>query len=72
MKVLKKGCDNPNFGKDVVCVGYGLGKSGGCGALLHVVPRDVIVSSDGDGDSLYWIICPECNARTYVKSTLFK
>ena len=72
MKVLKKGCDNANFGKEFVCRGYGLGKKvGGCGAVLHVVPADVEKYTDCDGDSSYWFVCPECGAKTYVKYNAF-
>ncbi|MEK7623825.1 MAG: hypothetical protein AAB408_04135 [Patescibacteria group bacterium] len=73
MKVLKKGSENTNFGKEFVCKGYGLGKGvGGCGALLHLVPADVLSSTDWEGDSMYWFVCPECHAKTYMKHDAFK
>lgn len=73
MKVIKKGFENADFGKDFVCKGYGLGpKAGGCGAVLHVVPADICVHTDRDGDSAYWFVCPECGAKTYVKHDAFK
>lgn len=72
MKVLKKGCENTSFGKDLVCKGHGLGKKvGGCGALLHVVPADVEKYVDSDGDASYWFTCPECGAKTYVSYDTF-
>ncbi len=72
MKVLKKGSDNANFGKEFVCKGYGLGKKvGGCGALLHVVPADIEKCTDSDGDASYWFVCPDCGAKTYVKYDAF-
>jgi hypothetical protein len=72
MKLIKKGLDNPNFGKEFVCKGYGLGKGGGCGAVLHVVPADICVHTDSDGDSSYWFVCPDCGAKTYVAYNAFK
>jgi hypothetical protein len=72
MKVIKKGFENADFGKEFVCKGYGLGKGkGGCGAVLHVVPADIVAHTDCDGDSSYWFTCPDCGAKTYVKCDAF-
>lgn len=72
MKVIKKGFENASIGKEFVCKGYGLGKGkGGCGAVLHVVPADIEVYIDCDGDPYYWFTCPECEANTYVDRTAF-
>ena len=72
MKVLKKGAENANFGKDLVCKGYGLGKKvGGCGALLHVMPADVEKHVDWEGDASCYFVCPECGAKTYVTYDTF-
>jgi len=70
MKVLKKGTET-NWGKEMTCSGYSLGKDGGCGALLLVSPRDVKSQYDGDGDTRYWFTCPECGANTYVRYDVF-
>jgi len=73
MKLIKKGSENTNFGKEFVCKGYGLGKKvGGCGAVLHVVPADILTHTDCDGDASYWFVCPDCGAKTYVKYDAFK
>lgn len=69
MRVLKKGPDT-DWGKELRCMGYGLGTTGGCGALLLVSPRDVKSHYD-DGDTSYWFVCPECGARTHVTSRTF-
>lgn len=72
MRLIKKGCDNPNFGKEVTCKGNGLGKGvGGCGAILHIVPSDVFYRYLGDGDYNAWYECPECRAKTPVRDDLF-
>ncbi len=66
MKVIKKGCDNPDFGKDLTCMGSGLGKgAGGCGAVLRVVPADISNNLSTGGEA-HWFTCPECSAKTYV------
>ena len=75
MKVIKKGFENAEFGKDFICKGVGFGKGkGGCGAVLHVVPADVVTysSSDPDFSDSHWFVCPECGAKTYVTHDMFK
>lgn len=75
MKVIKSGRDNPCFGKEFTCAGTGVGKTGGCGAVLLVVPRDIesATYSDygGGSDTSYWFTCPECGAKTYVSYNAF-
>ena len=72
MKVITKGCDNPNFGKEFVCKGNGLGpKVGGCGAVLHLVPADISVYVSSEYDNSYWFVCPECGAKTYISYNAF-
>lgn len=74
MKVITSGKDS-DFGKELTCEGYGLGKKvGGCGAVLLVKPCD-IESRCGYGDyddTTYWFVCPECGAKTYVSHDTFK
>ena len=73
MKVIKKGPENSAAGKQFTCKGYGLGKGkGGCGAVLHVVPGDIHVSTDWEGDESYWFACPVCKAKTYVSYDEFE
>jgi hypothetical protein len=73
MRVIKKGSENTDWGKDLTCKGNGLGKGvGGCGAILHVTPADIARHTDSDGDSSYWFVCPECSAKTYVNHNTFK
>lgn len=76
MKVIKSGKDNKSFGKEFVCKGYGVGKTGGCGAVLHVMPRDIMSATysdyGGGSDTSYWFVCPECGAKTYVGYDAFK
>ncbi len=71
MKTIKKGSENANWGKELVCKGTGIGKTAGCGALLLVSPADVH-EHYYDGDTSYWFVCPECHVKTYVKPADFK
>lgn len=73
MKVLKSGKEN-NFGKELVCKGTGVGKEGGCGALLLVAPGDVkehSYYSYGDHEVDYYFMCPECHVKTHVSPSSF-
>lgn len=73
MKVIKKGFDLATIGKELVCLGYGFGKGkGGCGAVLHVVPADVVEKFYADCENELYFVCPECSAKTYVKYNVFK
>ena len=77
MRVIKKGSDNEEFGKDLVCRGDGVGRGrGGCGSILRVMPRDVESDScsdyGGGSDTYYWFVCPECRVKTYVDPKVFK
>lgn len=73
MRLIKKGSDNPAWGKEMTCKGNGLGKGvGGCGAILHVTPADILSSTDFEGDASYWFTCPECKAKTYVRYSDFR
>ncbi len=73
MRVIKKGSENATWGKEFICKGYGLGKGvGGCGAILHVTPGDIMKHTDSDGDSSYWFSCPDCGAKTYIRYDAFQ
>jgi hypothetical protein len=65
MKVIKR----DNWGIIVRCTGIGNGNKG-CGCLLHVVPKDIYVTSStdylGDTEHYYTVRCPECGAETDI------
>ena len=73
MEVVKKG---KKQGEKVKCTGnYNPGKLGrGCGSILRVVSADVKKWDWQYFDEFgtdYWVVCPECEAKTKVNPRLF-
>ena len=62
VKVLRKGKD-PKIVKEVSC--------NNCAAYLEYVPNDVDHYErhyyDGSSDTIYYIVCPECDHKVEVK-----
>ena len=62
VKVVNVGPD-PSIVKRHICTN--------CGATLEYVPKDIksrsVTDYTGDSDTVYYIICPQCNDQQSVK-----
>ncbi|NQV90792.1 hypothetical protein HQ487_05325 [Candidatus Uhrbacteria bacterium] len=49
-----------------VC-GMGVNRVDGCFALIEIELEDIDHSTDWEGDTTFWVICPSCGQKLYPK-----